>query len=108
MKRPERSRKSPAIATPIKRRSLVSRLRRAGARVVAWASDPQLAPVLVVGFTIAHAVLWTAILTQVKAAQDVHFDVAEAYAWGRSSCSAMASIRRCRAGLRVPGSASSR
>ncbi len=83
MKRPERNRKSPAIATPAKRRSLASRLRRAAARVVAWASDPQLAPVLVVGFTIAHAVLWTAILTQLKAAQDVHFDVSEAYAWGQ-------------------------
>ncbi|WP_398475652.1 glycosyltransferase family 39 protein [Tardiphaga sp.] len=67
----------------MKRRSLVARLRRGAARVVAWAIDPQLAPVLVVGFTIAHAVLWTAILTQVKAAQDVHFDVSEAYAWGQ-------------------------
>ncbi len=83
MKRPERSRKSPAIAAPAKRRSFAARLRRAAARVVAWAGDPQLAPVLVVGFTIAHAVLWTAILTQVKAAQDVHFDVSEAYAWGQ-------------------------
>lgn len=83
MKRPARSRNSSAIAAPTKRRSLMARLRRAAARVVAWASDPQLAPVLVVGFTIAHAVIWTAILTQVKAAQDVHFDVSEAYAWGQ-------------------------
>jgi Dolichyl-phosphate-mannose-protein mannosyltransferase len=83
MKRPERSRQSPAVSTPARRRSLVSRARRGAARVAAWAVDPQLAPVLAVGFTIAHAVLWTAILTQVKAAQDVHFDVSEAYAWGQ-------------------------
>ncbi len=83
MKRPERNRKSPAIAPPAKRRSFASRLRRGAVRVVAWASDPQLAPVLVAGFTIAHVVLWTAILTQVKAAQDIHFDVSEAYAWGQ-------------------------
>ena len=83
MKRPAQSRQSPAIAAPAKRRSLVARARRGAARVVAWAVDPQLAPVLAVGFTIAHVVLWTAILTQVKAAQDVHFDVSEAYAWGQ-------------------------
>jgi 4-amino-4-deoxy-L-arabinose transferase-like glycosyltransferase len=28
-------------------------------------------------------VLWTIILTRLKSAQDVHFDVAEAYAWGQ-------------------------
>src|ERR1044071_7076694 len=83
MKRPKSPRASSPIAAPVKRRSLVARLRRGAARVAAWAIDPQLAPVLVVGFTIAHAVLWTAILTQVKAAQDVHFDVSEAYAWGQ-------------------------
>ena len=83
MKRPARSRQSPAVPAPSRRRSLASRVRRGAARVVAWAIDPQLAPALAVGFTIAHAVLWTAILTQVKAAQDVHFDVSEAYAWGQ-------------------------
>src|SRR4051812_43287183 len=66
-----------------RRRGLVSKLRRAAARVAAWAGDPQRAPVLAIGFTIAHVVLWTAILTELKAAQDVHFDVAEAYAWGQ-------------------------
>lgn len=83
MKRPVTRRPRPAIAIPAKRRSFASRARRGAARVVAWAIDPQLAPVLAVGFTIAHVVLWTAILTQIKAAQDVHFDVSEAYAWGQ-------------------------
>ncbi len=38
---------------------------------------------LVICFAIAHAVLWTFILVDLKAAQDIHFDVAEAYAWGQ-------------------------
>lgn len=36
-----------------------------------------------VGFALAHAVLWTVILINLKAAQDVHMDVAEAFAWGQ-------------------------
>lgn len=36
-----------------------------------------------VGFAVAHAVLWTVILINLKAAQDVHMDVAEAFAWGQ-------------------------
>ena len=36
-----------------------------------------------IGFAVAHAVLWTFILINLKAAQDVHMDVAEAYAWGQ-------------------------
>ena len=35
------------------------------------------------GFATAHAVLWTFILINLKAAQDVHTDVAEAFAWGQ-------------------------
>jgi 4-amino-4-deoxy-L-arabinose transferase-like glycosyltransferase len=38
---------------------------------------------LVIGFAIAHAVLWTLILMHLKAAQDIHMDVAEAFAWGQ-------------------------
>ena len=38
---------------------------------------------LVIGFAAAHAVLWTFILINLKAAQDVHMDVAEAFAWGQ-------------------------
>jgi hypothetical protein len=37
----------------------------------------------VIGFAVAHAVLWTFILINLKAAQDVHMDVAEAFAWGQ-------------------------
>ena len=36
-----------------------------------------------IGFAAAHAVLWTLILINLKAAQDIHMDVAEAYAWGQ-------------------------
>jgi 4-amino-4-deoxy-L-arabinose transferase-like glycosyltransferase len=57
--------------------------RRGAGRLVAWAQDARLSTLLVAGFVLAHVVLWTAILTQLKAAQDVHFDVAEAYAWGQ-------------------------
>ncbi|HVV40155.1 MAG TPA: glycosyltransferase family 39 protein [Nitrobacter sp.] len=37
----------------------------------------------VFGFVVTHVVLWTIILTVLKSGQDVHFDVAEAYAWGQ-------------------------
>lgn len=56
-------------------------------RLAAWfylrAVDPRGAVRFVVGFAAAHAVLWTLILINLKAAQDVHMDVAEAYAWGQ-------------------------
>src|SRR5450631_3305597 len=54
-------------------------------RLAAWlaASDPKAAPRLVIGFAAAQAVLWTFILINLKAAQDVHMDVAEAFAWGQ-------------------------
>lgn len=70
-------------SAPAKRRGVLSIGRRGAARLVAWACDSRLSPLLVVGFTIAHVVLWTAILTQLKAAQDVHYDVAEGFAWGQ-------------------------
>src|SRR6202051_3009109 len=57
--------------------------RRGAARLVAWAGDEKLRPWLVAGFVILHVVLWTLILTRLRAAQDVHFDVAEAFAWGQ-------------------------
>src|SRR6266436_5641729 len=38
---------------------------------------------LVISFAVFHAVLWTFILINLKAAQDVHMDVAEAFAWGQ-------------------------
>src|SRR4029078_11657421 len=47
------------------------------------ASDPGAAFWLVSGFAALHAVLWTVILVNLKTGQDVHMDVAEAYAWGQ-------------------------
>src|ERR1700716_678822 len=58
-------------------------IRRMAAWLAACASDPKAAPWLVIGFAAAHAVLWTLILVNLKAAQDVHMDVAEAFAWGQ-------------------------
>src|ERR1700674_4890881 len=57
--------------------------RRGAARLVAWAGDEKLSPCLVAGFVVLHVVLWTVILTRLRAEQDVHFDVAEAFAWGQ-------------------------
>src|SRR5450631_3870665 len=58
-------------------------IRRMAAWLVACASDPKASLWLVIGFAVAHAVLWTLILVNLKAAQDVHMDVAEAFAWGQ-------------------------
>src|ERR1700676_3082310 len=57
--------------------------RRGAARLVAWAGDEKLSPWVVAGFVVLHVVLWTVILIRLRAAQDVHFDVAEAFAWGQ-------------------------
>ena len=59
------------------------RLRRLGAWLAHRATSPDTALWLVVSFAIVHGVLWTFILINLKAAQDVHMDVAEAYAWGQ-------------------------
>lgn len=77
------TKRAAVASSQARRRGLWSSGRRGAARLVAWAGDPQLSGLLVLGFTIAHVVLWTAILTQLKGAQDVHFDVAEGYAWGQ-------------------------
>src|SRR5450432_1146246 len=57
--------------------------RRLAAWLAACASDPKASLRLVIGFAAAHAMLWTLILINLKAAQDVHTDVAEAFAWGQ-------------------------
>ena len=57
--------------------------RRVAAWIAAAAHDPATSLKFVIGFAVAHALLWTIILTALKAAQDVHMDVAEAYAWGQ-------------------------
>jgi 4-amino-4-deoxy-L-arabinose transferase-like glycosyltransferase len=62
---------------------LRSGMRRGAAWLAASASDDKASVLLVAGFVIVHVVLWSVILTVLKAAQDVHFDVAEAYAWGQ-------------------------
>src|SRR6195952_4628800 len=58
-------------------------LRRLAAWLAASASDPKASLRLVIGFAVVHAVLWTLVLINLKAAQDVHMDVAEAFAWGQ-------------------------
>jgi 4-amino-4-deoxy-L-arabinose transferase-like glycosyltransferase len=58
-------------------------LRRLAAWLAACAVDPAAGLRLVIGFALLHAVLWTFILINLKAAQDVHMDVAEAFAWGQ-------------------------
>src|SRR6476646_7326873 len=58
-------------------------VRRLAAWLAASASDPKASLWLVIGFALAHAVLWTLILINLKAAQDIHMDVAEAFAWGQ-------------------------
>lgn len=51
--------------------------------LVACAIRPRVRLWLVIQLAILHAVLWTFILINLKAAQDVHMDVAEAYGWGQ-------------------------
>src|SRR6201992_3073970 len=58
-------------------------LRRLAALLTATASNPRSGPWLVVGFAALHAMLWTLILIQLKAAQDIHSDVAAGFAWGQ-------------------------
>ena len=58
-------------------------IRRFQTQMTAWVSDEKAGVTPVLCFVAAHVVLWTVILMQLKAAQDVHFDVAEAYAWGQ-------------------------
>lgn len=51
--------------------------------LVACAIRPEARLWLVIQLAILHAVLWTFILINLKAAQDVHMDVAEAWGWGQ-------------------------
>jgi 4-amino-4-deoxy-L-arabinose transferase-like glycosyltransferase len=65
------------------RRHIRSALQRLAAGL-AWAVSDDKASLRLVGlFVFAHAALWTVILVVVKSAQDIHFDVAEAYGWGQ-------------------------
>ena len=51
--------------------------------LVASAIHPSVRLWLVIQLAILHAVIWTFILINLKAAQDVHMDVAEAWGWGQ-------------------------
>src|SRR6201991_4060666 len=73
-----------AVSLPLTaRRRRRLRFRRIAAWLVSRATRPQTAYWLVVTFALVHGVLWTRILIELKAAQDVHMDVAEAFAWGQ-------------------------
>jgi len=50
---------------------------------MASATNRNGASAFVFGFAMIHALLWTVTLINLKAAQDVHMDVAEAFAWGQ-------------------------
>src|SRR5215469_12434091 len=56
-------------------------------RLSAWlfsrATGPDTRTWLVITFALVHGLIWTKILIELKAAQDVHMDVAEAFAWGQ-------------------------
>ena len=60
-----------------------SGLRRMAAWVATCAADPATSRALVLGFILLHVALWSRILTLLKHGQDIHFDIAEAYAWGQ-------------------------
>jgi 4-amino-4-deoxy-L-arabinose transferase-like glycosyltransferase len=70
----------PASAARRRRRL---RFRRLAAWLVSRATHPETSLWLVITFALVHAILWTRILIDLKAAQDVHMDVAEAFAWGQ-------------------------
>lgn len=70
----------PTAKTRAKTRISYNRFR---AWLVACAIRPSARLWLVIQLAILHAVLWTFILINLKAAQDVHMDVAEAYGWGQ-------------------------
>ncbi|QPF92447.1 glycosyltransferase family 39 protein [Bradyrhizobium commune] len=70
----------PTTRTRVKARVSFNRFR---AWLVACAIRPQARTWLVIQFAILHAVIWTFILINLKAAQDVHMDVAEAWGWGQ-------------------------
>src|SRR5437868_10160991 len=74
---------STSISSAAARSKRIPSVRRLGAWLASRASDPKAALWLVAGFAAIHAVLWTLILVNLKTGQDVHMDVAEAYAWGQ-------------------------
>src|SRR5207302_3039552 len=74
---------STSISSAAARSKRIPSVRRLAARLASPAADPKASLWLVTGFAVVHAVLWTLILVNLKTGQDVHMDVAEAYAWGQ-------------------------
>jgi len=74
---------SASISTAKARRRRRLRFRKLAAWLVSRASSRKTDLWLVITFAVVHALLWTRILIDLKAAQDVHMDVAEAFAWGQ-------------------------
>src|ERR1700746_2866282 len=58
-------------------------LRRPAAWLAKRARNPETSLWLVISFALLHGLIWTLALIKLKAAQDVHMDVAEAFAWGQ-------------------------
>src|SRR6201993_899207 len=75
------SRASIPSSAPRRRRRLSAR--KLAAWLVSRAISAKTDLWLVITFAAVHALLWTRILIDLKAAQDVHMDVAEAFAWGQ-------------------------
>src|SRR4051812_2880322 len=74
---------STSISAAAARSKRIPSIRRMAAWLASRVADPKTGLWLVTGFAVVHAVLWTLILVNLKTGQDVHMDVAEAYAWGQ-------------------------
>src|SRR6476620_869087 len=74
---------STSISSAAARSKRIPTIRRLGAWLASRASDPKAGLWLVTGLATVHAVLLTLILVNLKTGQDVHMDVAEAFAWGQ-------------------------
>src|SRR4051812_49656322 len=76
---------STSISAAAARSKRIPSIRRMAAWLASRVADPKTGLWLVTGFAAVHAVLWALILVNLKTGQDVHMDVAEAYAWGEKS-----------------------
>src|SRR6201991_4741272 len=72
-----------SISSPTPRRRRRLSFRKLAAWLISRAVNPKTDLWLVITFAVVHALLWTRILIDLKAAQDIHMDVAEAFAWGQ-------------------------
>src|SRR3954452_7673795 len=74
---------STSVSAAAARSKRIPSIRRMAAWLASRVADPKTGLWLVTGFAVVHAVLWTLILVNLKTGQDIHMDVAEAYAWGQ-------------------------